>query len=216
MGKPYFAGYGWGTTDASNLFYSESTDKNSLSNEQLEQILIDSKDEMTVTSGTPLKLEEGYELVLKLIDTNGMYLELTKNGEVVDSKVLSPSRDSATELDKTYYYRNPQVGEQQNLVTIGVYFKNAKNIQNQTVATVNGIWQISETPTEVKADTQYDKMLLRTVDATNGIITMDNKDNAITLSKNKDTILMGGIRIKTANNDTLRFYIYKEETCECG
>jgi S-layer protein (TIGR01567 family) len=216
LGKPYFAGYGWGTTDASNLFYSESTDKNSLSNEQLEQILIDSKDEMTVTSGTPLKLEEGYELVLKLIDTNGMYLELTKNGEVVDSKVLSPSRDSATELDKTYYYRNPQVGEQQNLVTIGVYFKNAKNIQNQTVATVNGIWQISETPTEVKADTQYDKMLLRTVDATNGIITMDNKDNAITLSKNKDTILMGGIRIKTANNDTLRFYIYKEETCECG
>jgi len=148
LGKPYFAGYGWGTTDASNLFYSESTDKNSLSNEQLEQILIDSKDEMTVTSGTPLKLEEGYELVLKLIDTNGMYLELTKNGEVVDSKVLSPSRDSATELDKTYYYRNPQVGEQQNLVTIGVYFKNAKNIQNQTVATVNGIWQISETPTD--------------------------------------------------------------------
>ena len=45
-----------------------------------------------------------------------------------------------------------------------------------------------------------------------GTITMDNKDNAITLSKNKDTALMTGIRIKTADNDTLRYYIYKEIT----
>jgi hypothetical protein len=119
-------------------------------------------------------------------------------------------------VDKTYWYKNPAVGDQKNLVTIGVHFKNAKNIQNQTFATVVGIWQISETPTEVKADTQYDKMRIATVDAYNGVITMDNKDNAITLSKNKDTILMPGVNIRTADNDTLRFYIYSEENCECG
>ena len=43
---------------------------------------------------------------------------------------------------------------------------------------------------------------------------MENKDNAITLSKNKDTDLMRGINIRTADNDTLRYYIYSE--CECG
>ena len=216
LGKPYFAGYGWGTTDASNLFYSESTDKSSLSSEQLEQILIDSKDEMIVSSDTPLKLGEGYELVLKLIDTKGMYLELSKNGQVVDSKVISPSKEGATEVDKTYWYKNPAVGEQKKLVTIGVHFKNAISIQNKTVATVDGEWQISDTPLAIKADTQYDKMTIRTVDATAGVITMDNKDNAITLSKNKETTLMPGINLRTADNDTLRFYIYSEANCQCG
>jgi hypothetical protein len=43
---------------------------------------------------------------------------------------------------------------------------------------------------------------------------MDNKDNAITLSKNKDTPVMAGVRIKTADNDTLRYYIYKAVTIE--
>jgi S-layer protein (TIGR01567 family) len=171
---------------------------------------------MTVTSGTPLKLAEGYELVLKLIDTNGMYLELSKNGQVVDSKVISPSKEGATEVDKTYWYKNPAVGEQKKLVTIGVHFKNAISIQNQTVATVDGEWQISDTPLAIRSDTQYDKMTIRTVDAVAGIITMDNKDNAITLSKNKETTLMPGINLRTADNDTLRFYIYSEKKCECG
>lgn len=216
--EKYFAGYNQGYTEAdgSDIFYVESTDKNSLSSEQLEKILIDSKDEMIVTSDTPLKLGEGYELVLKLIDTSGMYLELAKNGQVVDSKVISPSKEGATEVDKTYWYKNPTVGEQKKLVTIGVHFKNAIKIQNQTVATVDGIWQISDTPLAVKADTQYDKMTIRTVDATAGVITMDNKDNAITLSKNKETTLMPGINLRTADNDTLRFYIYSEENCKCG
>jgi S-layer protein (TIGR01567 family) len=212
--EKYFAGYNEG--DGSNIFFKESTDKNSLSSEQLQTILMDKKDEMTVTSGTPLKLAEGYELVIKLIDTNGMYLELAKDGYVVDSKVISPSKEGATEVDKTYWYKNPAVGEQKKLVTIGVHFKNAINIQNQTVATVNGIWQISDTPTEVKADTQYGKMTIRAVDATSGVITMDNKDNAITLSKNKDTEIMPGINLRTADNDTLRFYIYSEKNCQCG
>jgi hypothetical protein len=43
---------------------------------------------------------------------------------------------------------------------------------------------------------------------------MENKDNAITLSKNKDTALMSGINIKTADNNTLRYYIYKAVTIE--
>jgi S-layer protein (TIGR01567 family) len=214
--EKYFAGYNEGEEAGSSIFFRESTDENSLSSEQLEKILIDSKDEMTVTSGTPVKLAEGYELVIKLIDTRAMYLELTKNGQVVDTKVISPSVEYATEVDKTYYYRNPAVGDQENLVTIGVHFKNALNIQNHTVATVDGIWQISETPTEVKADTQYGKMTISSVDGNNGIIIMNNKDNAITLGRNKDIILMPGINIMTGDSDALRFYIYSQENCQCG
>jgi S-layer protein (TIGR01567 family) len=38
---------------------------------------------------------------------------------------------------------------------------------------------------------------------------MNNKDEPITLTRNKSTVLMPGINIKAADNDTLRFYIYK-------
>jgi S-layer protein (TIGR01567 family) len=214
--EKYFAGYNAGADVASDIFNTESTDKNSLSSEQLEQVLVDDDSEMTVTSGTPLKLQQGYELAIKSIDIDGnkVYLELSKNGAVVDSMVISPSKDGATEADKTYYYKNPAVGEQKKLVTVGVHFKNAFRGADSNLATVDGEWQISDTPTEVKADTQYDKMTIRTVDATAGTITMDNKDNAITLSKNKDITFMGGIKIRTADQDEisaenpLRYYIY--------
>jgi S-layer protein (TIGR01567 family) len=216
--EKYFAGYNKGAneTDGSDIFNAESTDKNSLSSEQLEKILIDNKDEQTVTSGTPLKLGEGYVLAIKSIDIDGnkVYLELSKNGAVVDSKVVSPSRDGANELDKTYYYKNPAVGEQKKLVTIGVHFKNAFRGADSNLASIDGIWQISDAPTEVKADTQYGKMTVNSVDATNGIITMNNKDNAVTLSKNKDTEIMPGVHILTADNDILRFFIYKPVTIE--
>jgi cobalamin biosynthesis Mg chelatase CobN len=57
-------------------------------------------------------------------------------------------------------------------------------------------------------------LTIRTVDATAGTITMDNKDNAVTLSKNKNVVLMPGVSIQTADNDTLRFFIYKPVTIE--
>jgi S-layer protein (TIGR01567 family) len=214
--EKYFAGYITNEDAAKNIFFKESTDENSLSSEQLEKILVDDDTEKTVTSGTPMKLEEGYELAIKSIDIDGnkVYLELSKDGSVVDSKVISPSKDGATMTDKTYYYKNPAVGDQKKLVTIGAHFKNAFRGADQNLATVDGLWQISSEATEVKADTQYDKMTIRTVDATNGVITMDNKDNAITLSKNKDSAIMAGINIKTADNDTLRYYIYKPVTIE--
>ncbi|NMC11098.1 MAG: S-layer protein, partial [Methanothrix sp.] len=80
------------------------------------------------------------------------------------------------------------------------------------------VWQISDTATEVKVDTEYDKMRIASV--TSETITMDNKDNTVTLSKNKDISLMGDIKIKTADQDVvddanpLRYYIYKAVTIE--
>ena len=103
--------------------------------------------------------------------------------------------------DKTYYYKKPVVGDQKNLVIIAAHFKNAFRGADQNLATVDGIWQISDVATDVKADTEYDKMTITTVMQTPDTITMDNKDNAITLSKNKDIALMGGVSIKTADNE---------------
>jgi hypothetical protein len=62
-------------------------------------------------------------------------------------------------------------------------------------------------------------MSIRTVNSTDMTITMDNKDNQVTLSKNKDIPLMGKIHIMTADQDPidaanpLRYYLYSEEPC---
>ncbi len=213
----YFAGYvnDENIDDANEILFKESTDENSLSDEQLEEILIDDDTQMTVTSGTPLKMEEGYELAIKSIDTNtGMvYLELAKDGKVVDSKVVFPCKTYSTMADKTYYYRK-DVGESKDLVIIAVHFKNAFRGADQNLATIDGLWQISDVPTEVKVDTEYDKMRIASVSA--DTITMDNKDSTVTLSKKKDISLMGDLKIKTSGQDVvdganpLRYCIYKE------
>ncbi len=218
MGQKYFAGYANDENVGDwNILFEESTDENSLADEQLQTILIDSDTQTIISAGAPLKLAEDYVLAIKYIDNNGMLLELTKSGSVVDSKVLAPSRDGATMADKTYLYRR-DAGEQRGLVIIAVHFKNAMNIENQTVATVDGIWQISESPIRVKVDTEFGKMRIASV--SDDTITMDNKDNSIALSRNKDIQLMGDIGIKTANQGDiddetpLRYYIYKDEKCE--
>jgi S-layer protein (TIGR01567 family) len=211
MAEKYFAGYNPG----SSLLSSGSTGNNLLSGEQLGKILMDDDTELTVTSGSPLELEEGYELAIRSIDIDGnkVYLELSKDGSVVDNKVISPSKDGATEADKTYYYKK-DVGDYKDIVIIAIHFRNAFQGSDQNLATIDGLWQISDTAADVSENTEYDKMNIQTVTA--DTITMNNKDNDITLSKNKDIRLMGGIGIRTADQDDisaknpLRYYIYSD------
>jgi hypothetical protein len=51
-----------------------------------------------------------------------------------------------------------------------------------------------------------------TTDSTTGIITLDNKDNAIILRKNVNTEILPDIFIRAGDNDSLRYYIYKNIT----
>lgn len=63
------------------------------------QVLRNESNEVIITSSSPLMLEEGYELGLKSIDTNGIksYVELSKNGKVIDSMIIvSPQNMSET------------------------------------------------------------------------------------------------------------------------
>jgi hypothetical protein len=40
---------------------------------------------------------------------------------------------------------------------------------------------------------------------------MDNKDSALTLNKNRDVSLFPEIGLRSADNDSLRFFIYRQE-----
>jgi hypothetical protein len=137
-GPDFFTGY------IDGLLYEQSNDKTLKGCRS--KVLINEKNEKTVTSQYPVILSDGYQLALKNIDPEGnkVYLELTKNGEVVDSKVITPSKEDRTKADETYYYKNPQVGQQKKLITIAVHFKNAFRGADDNLGTVDAIWQISD------------------------------------------------------------------------
>ncbi len=221
LADEYFAAYVEGGKEDAYLYY-DSTDRNLMVDEQLSKVLIDDDEERTFTTGTPLKLMEDYELAIQAIDLDGnkVYVQLMKDGAVVDSAVVEPSKDGADVQDKTYTYKK-WLGDTEKIVVIAVHFKNAFRGTDQDLATVDGIWQISDVVTDVEEDTEYDKMTVQTVNSAEPMsITMDNEDNKITLSKNKDQLLMQNIRIKTADQDVinnenpLRFYIYEEAVIE--
>jgi hypothetical protein len=88
--------------------------------------------------------------------------DLDKDGSVVDRKVISPSKDNPTMADETYYYKKT-VGGSKDLVIIAANFKNAFCGSDSNLATIDGIWQISDAATEVKVDTEYNKMRIASV-----------------------------------------------------
>jgi S-layer protein (TIGR01567 family) len=210
MGEPCFAGYSSTEDLGQDMLYRVSIDENSLASEQLEKILLDSREKTVLAKGDFLDLEEGYRLLLKGVDESGKaLLELSKDGVTVHSKIIAPGNEYATIADKTYYYRT-NVGDQNGLVTIAIHFKDAVSDGRKSEAIVDGVWQISEKPISVVPDMSFGKMLVRSIDASRGVITMDNKDNAIMLNKNHEVSLFPEISLMTADNDSLRFFLDKQ------
>ena len=224
LGDKYFAAYDptvtAGVTNAGAMvayLYDTSKNRNLMIGDQIDKILIDDNTEMLINSSSPLELKEGYELVLKYVNSTQALVELKKNGQSIDTKIIQPSIANAQIADQTYYYK-ASIGDTAEIVAIAVHFKNAIHGPSVDLATVNGLFQISDTPITITSDQRYGKMSIRNVDATGMTIRMDNKDSQITLSKNQDIPLMGKIHIRTANQDgtaaaPLRYYLW--EPCQC-
>ncbi|TFH49545.1 MAG: tetratricopeptide repeat protein, partial [Methanothrix sp.] len=208
MGEKYFAGYLDTASNTDDRLVEESGDENVLSDNELLKILVDDDTEKTITTGGPLTLEDGYMLSLDSVDIDGnvVTLTLSKDGTKLTTKKISPSKDGATMADRTFIYRK-NIGNLKNVVVVAAHFKNAFRGADQNLATVDGMWQLSDEALDVSEGTEYGKMTLQTVTADS--ITMNNEDNDLTLSRNKDISLMPGIEIKTADADRLRYYVYK-------
>lgn len=101
------------------------------------RILLNESRLRTIISGTPLNLEEGYDLVIKSIDIDGKkaYLELLKDGRGIDSQVII----AANEVDNTFVYSRPGTTQK-----IEVDFKNSFRGADQNMATINRVLQTSE------------------------------------------------------------------------
>ncbi len=208
----YFAGYTSDRSGSSRSILSDaSEDDNLVADEQLSEVLIDSAESLRIKDGDVLELEEGFALKLFVDNSCEMvFLELYKDDDLL-------KRDYFRAPDTYIYTTN--LGSSQDVVFLAIHVADV-DCTGERTCIIDGIWQISTHPISVEEDTEYDKMTVQSVDAASMRITMVNEDNQIILSKNKDQLLMGDLRIKTADQDAisveepLRFYIYTEETIE--
>ncbi len=199
MADKYFAGYKNHTIpEAVDTF----DDVSAMAQGQLHKVLIDDDTKRTISVGGTIALKDGYVLKATDIDLRGrtMFLVLLKDGAEVDSNMLAGG--------ETYVYKK-RVGNVDDLPLILVRFDNVFSGQELQAAFLKGIFQIEETPTKIKIGDQYGKM--EVTEVSNSKIAMKNSGD-IGLDRNKNEVLMGNIRLKTADSDTLRFYFAVEVT----
>lgn len=190
MADKYFAGYNDET---------EFTDEASIIGEgQLRRVLTDSDDSRTIASGSVLSLEEGYELRIKQVDLNGnkVYLALAKDGDEVDSKVVTPSNDP-TDGSSNYLYKIDMGGEK-DVPLISAHVESVFRSTESDLATVDAIFQISDSPESVEEGEMHGKMKVDSLDYDG--ITLTN-DGTISLSRGKDVDIMDNLRIQVADSD---------------
>jgi S-layer protein (TIGR01567 family) len=192
MAEKYFAGY----VDTDRAVVSGQI---SLINEgELRKVLIDSDEDRTITTGSVLPLEEGYELRIKEIDLEGnkVWLAIAKDGDEVDDQVVVPGDLGSS----TYTYEVEIGGEDTPLVLahISTVFAGAET----SLATVDGLFQISDSYTSVEDGDKYGKMEVSSVSDVG--IEMEN-ENSISLKRGNTVSIMGDISFEVADASVLRF-----------
>ncbi len=140
MAEKYFAGYNEGVVS--------DTNRSLINDGQLRRVLVDSDNESTLTTGSALPLEEGYELRIKQIDINGnkVFLSLAKDGDEVDSKVVSP--EPSDPKSSTYKYEVDVSGEKTPIVL--AHISNVFASTESDLVTVDGLFQISDSYNSVE------------------------------------------------------------------
>ncbi len=137
MADKYFAGY----TDGS--VKGAVDDVSLLSDNILCKVLTDSDDKESMDSGSALALEDGYSLNIKEVDINGesVWVQLEKDGEVVDEGFVTSGEDYVYETD---------LGEAENVPLIIVHFGTVFSGTETSAVFVQGIFQLSDDYTEIK------------------------------------------------------------------
>ncbi len=187
LAEKYFAGY---TDD------TEFNDEFSVINEEeLRKVLIDDDESYTVRSGATFPLKEGYELRIKEVDLDGnkVFLSITKDGEEVDSKVVEPG---STVSSSTFTY-DDEIGSE-DVPIIAVHVQSVFRGREEDLATVEGIFQISDDPRSVEEGESYGKMEIDSV--SDGGIEMVN-DGSFSLGKGKTISIMENLLFRVSDSD---------------
>ncbi|WP_410507403.1 S-layer protein domain-containing protein [Methanosarcina hadiensis] len=195
MAERYFAGY----TGNSSFINDEVS---VISDGQLSKILIDSDDRRSLYTGSSLILEEGYSLNIVEVDVNGdtVWVQLEKDGDVIDNGFLSSNSDYVYETD---------LGDADDVPLIAVHLAQIFRGTETNAVFVEGIFQISDEYVQIENGDRFGKMEISST-SSSGII-MRNRDS-FSLSRGNTVDIMGKLSFVVADASELRFAPIVETT----
>ncbi len=162
---------------------------------KIAKLVLDSSDKFTLKTGEPLDLGYGYSLVPKQIDTDGnkVWLELLKDGQLVDDSIISVSDKSG--VSKDWILEKTVLGDKD----IQVFRVHVNQVfqGSDSLVEIKGLWLIdSTTAFEVKDDIDYGKFECKQASSSELIYTVED------LSLQADSVVNLGkdILLKTEKN----------------
>ncbi|MCC7577198.1 MAG: S-layer protein [Methanomethylovorans sp.] len=191
LADKYFAGY------SDNKF---SDGISLILNGELAKVLIDTEEKKTVFSGSSLLLEEGYELEIKEVDSDGskVLLSLYRDGTLLDTDTVHSKDD---------YIYSSDIGSVEGVPIIIVHLEDIFRGTETNAVFIEGIFQVSQECVTVETGNKYGLMEVTDVSADG--IAMKNMDK-ISLSRNKVIGVMGNIQLHVVDSNELRYYPFIE------
>jgi len=170
---------------------------------------MEKNDKKTLTTGETWSLGAGYELTINAINARAtprqVLFTLKKDGAVIDEGIgQPPASETTADKQKAVYYKTKTILNESDSLLFTVYVVSIFSGATSDLVQFKYAWLIDESSAkEIQGSDDYGVFEVTQAN-TNGI-TMDNK-NTVNLSRNSETTLMGNLKFKIADNDTLRFY----------
>ena len=127
LGSQWFAGY-----DSS--IEGRKATKSLLEHEYLGKVLMDMEPQGIVLAGN-YSLQEGYEMRIRDVGNDSIFLQLLKDDIPVESSVVKSN--------STYIYKK-DLGDVKDLPIIMVHLNNVFSNETKSFATIDGVFQISD------------------------------------------------------------------------
>jgi len=161
----------------------------------------------TLATGQEFNIGSGYTLVPNQIDVNGKkaHLELFKDGESIGSSIVNTDSNDG----KTWTLKKTVLGT--DTAVAKIYVDTVFQGTNDSLLEIRGIWLADYTTArEITTDDDFGKLEyvgLADVQDVNKLMFKSNDD--LELKKDTTVALTNDLSFKIANNDTLRFYLFK-------
>ena len=186
---PWFAGY-----DSS--METERPSKSLLEREYLGMVLLDMELKTRILAGN-YSLNEGYEMRIRDVDNDSIFIQLFKDGIAVDGSVVKSN--------STYVYEK-DLEDVKDMPIIMIHFSGVFDDGKDRFAIIDGIFQISDQyilPIEPGRGMGE----LEVVAVLPDQIIMINTDR-INFNRDSNVNIGPGIDVRVADNDTFRYYLY--------
>ncbi|MDD4580146.1 MAG: S-layer protein domain-containing protein, partial [Methanothrix sp.] len=190
---PWFAGY-----DSS--MEVERPSKSLIEREYLGMVLMDielkTTPENQILAGN-YSLNEGYEMRIRDVDNDSIFIQLLKNGITVDSSVVKSN--------STYIYKK-DLEDVKDMPIIMIHFSGVFDGGKERFALIDGIFQISDQYV-LPIEPGRGMGELEVVAVLPDQIIMINTDR-INFNRDSKVNIGPGMDVRVADNDTFRYYLY--------